>query len=427
MKKALRILGLGAVTVLGIGGLAACGSDDEGNNENKVAENKSITIGMVCIGDPSTSTYDSNFKNALEDTKAAFAKEGFTVNTMYKSGVGENDQAQAAAADLAEDCDVVLLDSYGHQFWADKVAKENPKVKFVACTGDLAAQQKLPNLYNAFANIYEARYLAGIAAGMKLNAIGSTAADHVLGYVAAWPYAEVVSGYTAFYLGAKSVCADVTMKTVVTKSWGDESRESTGADKLIDAGCKVISQHADTYGAPRACNAKNVPNVSYNVSANAGSLASTYLCSSRINWQPYFTYVINQIKENKTIAYDWTGGLKEGSVVVGEVGSCAAEGTQAAIDAAATQIKNGSLNVFDCSKFTVTKDDNHNKFADVDIDSNGHVTGCRANVIPDDKYAPDTEVVKNGVYEESKHRSAPYFELEVDGITCIDAGDAYNA
>ena len=441
MKKALRILGLGAVTVLGIGGLAACGSDDNGG-ENKVAENKSITIGMVCIGDPATSTYDSNFKDALEKTKDAFAKDGFTVKTMYKSGVGENDQAQAAAADLAEDCDVVLLDSYGHQFWADKVAKENPKVKFVACTGDLAAQQKLPNLYNAFANIYEARYLAGIAAGMKLNAIGSTAEDHVLGYVAAWPYAEVVSGYTAFYLGAKSVCADVTMKTVVTKSWGDEGRETTGANKLIDAGCKVISQHADTYGAPKACNAKGVPNVSYNVSANGGTLSSTYLCSSRINWQPYFTYVVNQIRNNATIAYDWTGGLKEGSVVVGELGSCAANGTKEAMDDARAKIESGELKVFDCSKFTVTKDDTelkvfdcskftvtkddtHNPYADVDLDAEGHVTGCRANVIPDAKFTADTEVVNNGVYEESTKRSAPYFELQIDGITCIDAGDAY--
>lgn len=425
MKKALRILGLGAVTALGVAGLAACDDDKDANIvDNNIAEKGEITIGMVCIGDPATSTYDSNFKDALEATKAAFAKEDFTVNTMYKNAVGENDQAQAAAADLAEDCDVVLLDSYGHQFWADKVAKENPKVKFVACTGDLAAQQKLPNLYNAFANIYEGRYLAGIAAGMKLNAIGDTAADHVLGYVAAWPYAEVVSGYTAFYLGAKSVCPDATMKYVVTKSWGDESRESTGANKLIDAGCKVISQHADTYGAPRACNAKGVPNVSYNVSANAGNLSTTYLCSSRINWQPYFTYVINQIRNKQTIAYDWTGGLKEGSVVVGELGSCAADGTKAAMDAAEAKIKSGELKVFDCSKFTITAA--NNPYFDGTTDADGHVTSCKANVIPDENYAADTEVVSNGVFEESKHRSAPYFELSIDGITCIDAGDAYN-
>ena len=413
MKKVLRILGLGAVSAIGVAGLAACGGDDKAD----------LTIGMVCIGDPATSTYDSNFKNALEDTKAAFEKEGYKIKTLYKSGVGEATDAENAAGELAEECDVVLLDSYGHQFWADKVAKANPNVKIVACTGDLAAQQKLPNLYNAFANIYDGRYLAGIAAGMKLNAIGSTAEDHVLGYVAAWPYAEVVSGYTAFYLGAKSVCADVTMKTVVTKSWGDEGRETTGANKLADAGCKVISQHADTYGAPKACNAKGIPNVSYNVSANGGELASTYLCSSRINWQPYFTYVVNQIKAGATIAYDWTGGLKEGSVVVGDLGSCAASGTKEAMDAAKAKIISGELNVFDCSKFTISAA--NNPYFDGQVDADGHVTSCKANVIPDDNYAPDTEVVSNGVYQESVKRSAPYFELNVDGITCIDAGDAY--
>lgn len=414
MKKVLRILGLGAVAVLGTAGLAACGGESEKTD---------LTIGMVCIGDPATSTYDSNFKNALEDTKAAYKANGYNIKTLYKSAVGENDDAKAAAEELAESCDVVLLDSYGHQFWAADVARANPNVKFVACTGDCAARDKVPNLYNAFANIYEGRYLAGIAAGMKLNAIGSTAADHVLGYVAAWPYAEVISGYTAFYLGAKSVCDDVTMKTVVTKSWGNAERETTGANKLIAAGCKVISQHADTYGAPNACNQANVPNVSYNVSANGGSLASTYLCSSRINWTPYFNYVVESVKNKTTIAYDWTGGLAENSVVVGAVGSCAAEGTQAAIDAAAAQIKAGTLNVFDCSKFTVSQE--NNPYADYTADEQGHVLTCKANVVPDSNYAPDTEVVENGVYKESSKRSAPYFELNIDGITCIDASDSY--
>ncbi|MCQ2087294.1 MAG: BMP family ABC transporter substrate-binding protein [Bacilli bacterium] len=416
MKKVLRILGLGAVTVLGTAGLSACGEEEA-----------DLTIGMVCIGDPATSTYDGNFKNGLEDTKAYYKKQGYNIKTLYKKAVGENDDAKAAAEELAEECDVVLLDSYGHQFWAGDVAKANPNVKFVSCTGDLAARDQTPNLYNAFANIYEGRYLAGIAAGMKLNAIGSTAADHVLGYVAAWPYAEVISGYTAFYLGAKSVCPDVTMKTVVTKSWGDESRETTGANKLIQAGCKVISQHADTYGAPRACNTANVPNVSYNVSANGGNLSTTYLCSSRINWTPYFNYVVDCVKENKTIAYDWTGGIKEGSVVVGDLGSCAAEGTKAAMDEAAAKIKAGTLKVFDCSKFTVSKE--NNPWADYEADAEGHVTSYTANVVPDteaNSYVGETEVCVNGVIEESTKRSAPYFELNIDGITCIDAGDAYN-
>lgn len=414
MKKVLRIMGLGAVAVLGTAGLAACGNKEEAD----------LTIGMVCIGDPANSTYDANFKDALEATKEEYKKQGYNIKTLYKAAVGEKDEAKAAAEELAEECDVVLLDSYGHQDFGYSVAQNFPNVKFVSCTGDTAAAKKIPNFYNAFANIYEGRYLAGIAAGMKLNTLGDTAADHVLGYVAAWPYAEVISGYTAFYLGAKSVCADVTMKTVVTKSWGDEGRETTGANKLIEAGCKVISQHADTYGAPNACNKKGVPNVSYNVSANGGALKSTYLCSSRINWTPYFNYVVDCVKNSKTIAYDWTGGIKEGSVVVGEVGECGASGTQAAIDAAAEKIKSGELNIFDCSKFTVTKE--NNPFADVTIDDNGHVTACKANVIPDENYAADTDVVENGIYKESAKRSAPYFELNIDGITCIDAGDAYN-
>ena len=414
MKKVLRILGLSAVAAIGSAGLAACGDD---------GEKADLKIGMVCIGDPDESTYDANFKDALEATKAKYDAEGYKIETQYWVAKGEDADARAAAEEACDSCDIVLLNSYGHQFFGDAVATNNPDVKVVSCTGDTAALKKIPNFYNAFANIYEGRYLAGIAAGMKLNELGSTAADHVLGYVAAWPFAEVISGYTAFYLGAKSVCADVTMKTVVTKSWGDEGRETTGANKLIAAGCKVISQHADTYGAPKACNQAGVPNVSYNVAANGGALASTYLCSSRINWTPYFNYVVECVKNNQTIAYDWCGGIKEGSVVVGDVGSCAASGTQAAIDAAKEQFKAGTLNVFDCSKFTVSAA--NNPYADWTLDENNHIVTCKANVVPDEKFAADTEVVENGVYKESSKRSAPYFDVNIDGITCIDDGADY--
>jgi len=417
MKKVLRILGLGAVMAIGSAGLAAC-SGESGNDEG-------ITIGVVCIGDPATSTYDANFKDALEAVKEKYAYENYNVKTMYWKAKGEGEDAKVAAEEAALECDVVILDSYGHQFFGWEVAQNNPTVKFISLTGDTAAAKQIPNFYNAFANIYEGRYLAGIAAGMKLNEY-TDAKDHVLGYVAAWQYAEVISGYTAFYLGAKSVCPDVTMKTVVTKSWGDEGRETTGANKLIEAGCKVISQHADTYGAPNACNAKGIPNVSYNVAANRGNLASTYLTYTRINWEPYFNHVIECCKNVESLEYDWSKGLSEGSVVVDmKCGSCAASNTEFVMQNAADKIKDGTLNVFDCSTFTVTKDETHNPYADVDLDADGHVTGCRANVIPDDNYAPDTEVVVKGVFKESAKRSAPYFELMIDGITCIDDGAGY--
>ena len=417
MKKVLRILGLSAVAAIGSAGLAAWGDD---------GEKADLKIGMVCIGDPDESTYDANFKDALEATKAKYDAEGYKIETQYWVAKGEDADARAAAEEACDSCDIVLLNSYGHQFFGDAVATNNPDVKVVSCTGDTAALKKIPNFYNAFANIYEGRYLAGIAAGMKLNAIGSAASDHVLGYVAAFPYAEVISGYTAFYLGAKSVCPDVTMKYTVTNSWGDESAEFSGAASLISAGCKVISQHADTYGAPNKCNALNVPNVSYNVSANKGSLASTYLCSSRINWTPYFNYLVEQTKNNATIAYDWAGGIKEGSVVVGDLGSCAASGTKEAIDSAAEKIKNGSLKVFDCSKFTVTvtQPDAQGKGGvnvDATVDENGHLTAYKADL--DGDYKGDTNVVTNGVFEESTKRSAPYFNCQIDGITCIDAAN----
>lgn len=400
MKKTLRTLSIALGSVAAMLAVTSCGG---GNGLQPIAK-ENLKVGMVCIGDPSTSTYDKNFKNGLDD---AAKNLGLTSDqVLYKAAVGENDTAKAAAIDLADNgCNVILLNSYGHQFWSEEVAKMYPSVRFVSCTGDLAAGQKLPNLYNAFASIYEGRYLAGIAAGMKINELtapggAKAGATPVLGYVAAYPYAEVVSGYTAFYLGAKSVCPNVTMKYTVTNSWGDSEKEKAGADALINAGALVVSQHADTYGAPNACRTAGVPNVSYNISTKAET-PETFLTYSRINWTPYFEYLLNHTISNETIAYDWAGGFKEGSVVSDDLGTCAASGTSEAIAAAKAQFVAGTLHVFDTSTFTV----NGNK-----------VTTCVKEFADGSKEC----IVTDGnvsYFAESLHRSAPYFDLAIDGIS----------
>lgn len=401
MNKLLRI-GLAASMLLGGAAvLSACGGSGDG-----------LKVAMVCIGDPSTSTYDKNFKMGLDA-----AAEELNIpqeNVFYYAAKGEADDARQAAIDAAEDgCDVVILNSYGHQYFADAVAQMYPNVKFISCTGDLAHTQKIPNLYNAFANIYEGRYLAGVAAGKKL--MEKTGADnHVIGYVAAFPYAEVISGYTAFYLGAKSVCEDVTMKYVVTSDWGNSEKEATAATALIAAGCDLISQHADTYGAPNVCETAGIPNVSYNVSTN-DKCPNTYLCSSRINWTPYFKFFLDATMKNKAIPVDWSAGIKEGSVVVGELGTCAASGTAEAMAAARTAIENGTLHVFDTSKFTVSRE--ANPYAVMELDAAGHLTSYMADVDSDENYTGDHEAIKDGYFDESTLRSAPYFNVNIDGIS----------
>ena len=305
-----------------------------------------------------------------------------------------------------------------------QAAKDFPNVQFCHSTGTRAHTENLPNYHNAFASIYEGRYLAGIAAGMKMNEMieaGKFTADEAkMGYVGAFTYAEVVSGYTSFYLGAKSVCPTVTMDVTFTGSWYDETLEKEGAQKLIDGGCKLISQHADSLGAPTACENAGIPNVSYNGSTQAAG-PNTYIISSRIDWAPYYEMAIKAVMDGTEIPVDYTGDLKTGSVVLTDLNTAvAAEGTQAAIDEAMAKLENGELHVFDCSTFTTSVELNPFKTDFLKVDADGHITSYLADVDTDEAYTGDTEVITDGYFAESTARSAPYFDLSIDGINLLD-------
>ena len=302
-----------------------------------------------------------------------------------------------------------------------QAAKEFPEVQFCHATGTKAHTEGLANYHNAFASIYEGRYLAGVAAGLKLNemiANGEFTEDEAkIGYVGAFTYAEVVSGYTSFFLGARSVCPTATMEVTFTGSWYDETAEKEAANKLIGNGCKLISQHADSMGAPTACETAGVPNVSYNGSTEA-ACPNTFIVSSRINWAPYYEYAITAVMNGETIDADWTGTLATGSVVLTDINTAvAAEGTAEAIADATAKLESGELQVFDCSAFTVSGD---NVTASMTVDADGHVTSYLADVDTDAAYTGDTEAVENGAFKESTFRAAPYFDLKIDGITLLD-------
>ena len=408
MKKLLA-LGLAAtLTAAGLGVLAGCtdaGLDNEGPGEG------TVKVGLIALHD-SNSTYDKNFIDAMQE---ACKNKG--AELVIKTGIRETNDCYDAAIDLVDqDCDVIFADSFGHEDFVLRAARENPDVQFCHATGTKAHTEGVSNFHNAFASIYEGRYLAGVAAGMKLvemyeaDALEAENFDEdgniKIGYVGAFPYAEVVSGYTSFYLGARSVVEEeteisVTMEVSYTSSWYDLQAENDTARKLISNGAALISQHADSMGAPNACEAEGVPNVSYNGST-AASCPNTFIISSRINWVPYFEYMIDCVADGEQIATDWTGTLENGAVEVTALGQSAAEGTQAKLDEVKSQLMSGELKVFDCSKFTVNGE---------------HLTSYMADVNYDTAFEKDTEAIKNGVFEESVHRSAPYFDVRIDGIT----------
>lgn len=409
MKLTKKILAVVLSVLFVVGVFAGCSANnaDDKDEKTKSSATSNMKVGFIFLHDEN-STYDKNFITAADEAckTLGIADE----NKIYKTNVPEGQECAEAAEDLVDKgCSIIFADSFGHEPYIIEVAKKYPDVQFCHSTGTRAHTEGVPNYHNAFASIYEGRYLAGVAAGMKLNQMIENgefdAKDAKIGYVGAYTYAEVISGYTSFFLGARSVCPSATMEVQFTGSWYDEAAEKEAANTLIANGCKLISQHADSMGAPTACENAGVPNVSYNGST-VSACPNTFIVSSRINWAPYYEYAIKAVMDGKKIDADWTGTLATNSVLLTDVNEkAAAPGTQKAIDEAKAKLEDGSLQVFDTDTFTV---------------DGKKLDSYKADVDTDDKYTPDTEVIEDGAFKESKFRSAPYFDVKIDGIKLLN-------
>ena len=395
MKKFLAVL-MALLLCL----FAACGPAAQPSSQPEEA----FKVGFIYLHDEN-STYDANFLNAA---KEACAIAG--VECINKTNIPESGECYDAACELVDQgCRIVFADSFGHEPFILQAAKEFPNVQFCHATGTLAHTENLPNFHNAFAAIYQGRFLAGIAAGLKLNQMIDDgkfdASDALVGYIGAYPYAEVISGYTSFFLGVRYICPSATMKVTYTNSWYDESLEKEAAVALINAGCKLISQQADSMGAPSACENAGIPNVSYNGST-LSACPNTFIISSRINWVPYFSYIINCVKNGDPIDTDWVGTISNESVMLTEINEAvAAPNTAEVLADAMNFILSGELQVFDTSTWTV---------------DGAQLTEYLADVDTDEAYTPDTNVIADGYFHESEFRSAPYFDLHIDGISFLN-------
>lgn len=399
MKKIIALI----LCMVMIFALCACNSQTTTAPVVGKSENAPVKVGFIYLHDEQ-STYDLNFLEAANATCQAL-----NIPYINKMNIPEGQECFDAAVDLVDQgCTIIFADSFGHEDYMIQAAKEFPNVQFCHATGTKAHTENLSNFHNAFASIYEGRYLAGVAAGLKLNAMIEAGEfeekDAVIGYVGAHPYAEVISGYTSFFLGARSVCPNATMKVIFTGTWYDETLEKEAANALIQQGCKLISQHADSMGAPGACEIAGIPNVTYNGST-ISIAPHTYVISSKINWAPYFNYIINCVKNNEPIDTDWVGTMETGSVQLTATNpEVATSNTDEVIALVREQLATGTLHVFDTSNWTV----------------NGkHLTSYMADIDSDANYTPDTEVIINGVFYESRFRSAPYFDIQIDGIEIL--------
>lgn len=400
MKKILALL----LAVVMVAAFASCGGKTTGDDKDdtKAADFK---IGLICLHDEN-STYDNNFIQALKSVQKELNLTDDQV--LIKTNIGEDDSCYTAAAELVDKgCKVIFADSFGHESYVLQAAKEFKDVQFCHATGTKAHTEKVANFHNAFADIYQGRYLAGVAAGMKLNQMieeGKITADKaVIGYVGAFNYAEVVSGMTSFYLGARSICPSATMKVTYTNSWFDIALEREAALNLINNGCVLISQHADSEGAPKACEEKGVPNVAYNISTISMG-PNTALISSKIDWSPYFKLIIEAVQKGEEIPTDKCGTMAEGYVALTELNEkVAAPGTKEKIEEVKAKLESGELKVYDTKNFTYKGEELTTYLADVDDAGD---------------FVAETEAVKDGEFKESTYRSAPYFDIKyIDGIS----------
>lgn len=414
MKKFLALLLAGLMTM----SLAACGSSSSGSSAASSAPAASgsassaaastadpaadVKVGLICVHDIQ-SGYDAAH---IEGLTEACKELGIDVDSqvVFKYNIGEDETCYDMAVELAEDgCGIIFSDSYGHQTYMQQAAEDYPDVTFVACTGDQAAGSGLDNFKNIFTNVYESRYVSGIVAGMKLKELmdAGTVTDPYIGYVGAYPYAEVVSGYTAFFLGVQSIVPEAHMDVQYTGSWYDPVAENETAKALMAKGCVIIGQHADSTGAPSAVQeAFDGGAVVYSVGYNIDMLSvapQAALTSAQNNWSVLYKATLEKFINGEEIPADYATGVKDGAVMISALGESCAEGTQEAVDAAWAGIKDGSLNVFDCANFTVGGE---------------HLTSYT------DSYGMNgAECIKDGIFEESVIRSAPYFDLRIDGIT----------
>ncbi len=414
-KKLLCVLMTMAVTA---GMLAGCGSqsaDTEKTDADAAGSTAStetaatgektdasdIKIGVIYIGDENEG-YTEAHMLGIDDMQKNLGLSDDQI--IEKTNIPEDESCYDAAVDLADQgCTAIFATSFGHEDYLIQAAQEYPDIQFFHATGYQAASSGLSNMHNYFTKIYEARYVSGVVAGMKLNQMiedGTITADAAkIGYVGAYPYAEVVSGYTSFYLGAKSVCPTATMEVQYTNSWADMSGEAEVATQLISDGCVLISQHADTTGAPSACEEKKVPCVGYNVDMTSVA-PDAALTSAANNWGAYYTIAVKSLIDGDTIPTDWAEGFNDDVVYITDLNSAVvADGTEDKVNEVEAALKDGSLHVFDTSTFTVGGE----KLEDL-IEKGGDY----------EKYA---DYVSDGYYHESEITSAPSFDIRIDGIT----------
>ena len=403
MKKFLALL-LAAVMALSLVACGNSGTPSTSSSGSGSSGSGDFKVGVILIGDENEG-YSYAHIEGVEAAKKALGLSDDQV--IYKYNVGEDETCHEAAIDLVEQgCNIIFANSFNHESYLLQAAEENPDVMFCHATGYQAATSDLSNFCNYFTNIYESRYVSGVVAGLKLKELmdAGTVTDPYVGYVGAEPYAEVVSGYTAFFLGLRSIVPTAHMDVTYTNSWFNITAEAEAANMLMSRGCVIIGQHADSTGAPSAVQAahesgKDVYCVGYNV--DMLSVAPDVALTSAQNcWGVVYTELIKTAMDGGTFKTDYSYGFADDGVQISALGSACAPGTEEKVAEVEGAIKDGSLHVFDTSTFTV---------------NGAEVTTTASADLENDYHG--VEYIADGYFHESEYASAPAFAFRIDGIT----------
>ena len=398
LKKLFSVM---LVLVLAMSMLAGCGNNAAEAEGTEVAEASDVKVGVIYVGDENEGYTEAHMKGIDQMMETLGLSDD---QVIEQTTIPEDESCYDAAVDLAEQgCDIIFANSFGHESYLMQAAVEFPEVQFCHATGYQAAGAEMANFHNYFTAVYESRYVSGVVAGLKLKEMIDngeiTTEEAKMGYVGAFPYAEVVSGYTSFYLGAKSIVPEVTMEVQYTNSWADMAAEYEVASALIADGAVVISQHADTTGGPTACQEEGVYVVGYNVDMISVA-EDVALTSATINWGPYYTYAVESVMNGTEIATDWCQGYVDGAVAISTLNDAAvAEGTADVVADVEAGLKDGSVHVFDTTTFTVGGSSIEDLIAE------------------GGDFAKYEAYVSDGYFHESEVQSAPAFDLRIDGIT----------
>lgn len=328
MKK---ITALVLALVVAMSMFTGCTKKDVSVSGTDSGEKALPKVGFVYVGPVGDGGYTYS-----HDQGRIYLEKELGVETTFVENVEEGPECEKVLNDLIDQgCNVIFATSFGFMDYVEKVAAENPDVKFFHCSGYKNAE----NFTNYFGRIYQARYLSGIVAGLKTE-------TNEIGYVAAFGIPEVVRGINAFTLGVQSVNPEAVVKVKWTNTWYDPAKEKEAGKALLDENCDVIAQHQDTAGPQQAAEERGKWAIGYNTDSRKEAPGS-FMTAPIWNWGPYYVSGVQSVIDGTFQSESYWGGMETGTVALAELTELAPAEAQAAVDAAkAEKIKDGTDTIF---------------------------------------------------------------------------------